>query len=106
MGPGLLSPFAGLLGSRRPPSSADAPGMGMLALTLAPVLRERVERETHIVRERQPKPDSEPERFGSLLRAASPTGSGSADRPDRVLDWRTDRVHTHETTVRPERPDA
>lgn len=105
-GPGLLTPFIGLLGSRLSPSPAAGTEPGMLALTLAPLLRERVERETHVVREHQPKPDSEPERFGSLLRGESSTDSDSADRPDRVLAWRTDRVHTRETTVRPERSAA
>lgn len=92
---GILSPFGGLLGSRLPLSSADFPS----ALTLAPIRRERVERETQVVHERRRESDSNPERFGSLL-DESPGEGDSAEPAERVLAWRTERVHTRETTVR------
>lgn len=101
---GVLSPLVGVLGGRRP---AGADGPTMLALTLAPVsLHERVERETRVVSEERPPPDSGTERFGSLLRGESGSEDAPPDHAARVLAWRTERVHTRETTVRPGRSGA
>lgn len=101
---GLLSPFVGVLGGRFPPG---ADGSTILALTLAPVsLHERVERETRVVSEKRPMPDSGTERFGSLLRGESGGEDAPTDHAAGVLAWQTERVHTRETTVRSGRSGA